>query len=429
MSNVSEQMRSDWNERAREDAHYYVAFGARHQDEDEFLATATEVVAAIDWELKRFPAKANRRARRALEIGCGPGRLMKPLSSRFGEIHGVDVSDEMVRIARERLAGIPHAHAHATNGSSLALFADESFDLVYSYAVFQHIPSREVVLEYMAEIRRVLKPGGVFRGQLSGLPPSAQPNTWSGVSFSAEEIHEFTRTHQLQLLALEGVETQYMWTTWRKPAPGQPATPEPASIRRITNASSSETVVPSRGPLAAVSVWVLHLPPLADLNTLEALIDGRPGSVAYIGPEDPSGLRQVNVMLPAGVRTGLVPVELRYHGAGLCPPAHIRVTPAGPLVPRVIRVTDGINIVSENRTSSGTFKIQLDEIAYPDQISLDLSGQAVPKFDLFRTDPLPPRYEVNLTVPDGLMPGVYDLNIKIGRRALMPRRVEIAPLT
>jgi hypothetical protein len=33
---VSARMRQDWNERAREDAHYYVAFGRRHQTEDDF---------------------------------------------------------------------------------------------------------------------------------------------------------------------------------------------------------------------------------------------------------------------------------------------------------------------------------------------------------------------------------------------------------
>ena len=37
-------MRADWNERAREDAHYYVAFGGRDQDEAGFLATAFDVV-------------------------------------------------------------------------------------------------------------------------------------------------------------------------------------------------------------------------------------------------------------------------------------------------------------------------------------------------------------------------------------------------
>ena len=142
-------MREDWNRRAREDAHYYVAFGGRDQDEAGFDATAADVLKNLEAELKRLPADANRRAWRALEIGCGPGRLMKPLSRHFGEIHGVDVSDEMIALARERLRGIPQAHVHATGGASLALFADESFDFVYTYAVFQHIPSRDVVLEYM----------------------------------------------------------------------------------------------------------------------------------------------------------------------------------------------------------------------------------------------------------------------------------------
>ena len=120
-NSVSERMRADWNQRAREDAHYYVAFGGRDQDEAEFHATAADVLRSIEAQLKRLPSKANRRAWRALEIGCGPGRLVKPLSRHFGEIHGVDVSDEMIRLARERLADIPHAHFHATNGASLAL--------------------------------------------------------------------------------------------------------------------------------------------------------------------------------------------------------------------------------------------------------------------------------------------------------------------
>src|ERR1700682_4929889 len=136
---VSERMRADWNQRAREDAHYYVAFGGRDQDEAGFLATAADVLRSLEAQLKRLPAKANRRAWRALEIGCGPGRLIKPLSRHFGEIHGVDVSDEMIRIARERLKDVPHAHVEVTNGATLAHFDDESIDFVYSYAVFQHI--------------------------------------------------------------------------------------------------------------------------------------------------------------------------------------------------------------------------------------------------------------------------------------------------
>ena len=39
---MTEQMRRDWNERAREDAHFYVAFGRREQDDEEFFSTAEE---------------------------------------------------------------------------------------------------------------------------------------------------------------------------------------------------------------------------------------------------------------------------------------------------------------------------------------------------------------------------------------------------
>src|SRR5260370_42704918 len=145
---VSARMRRDWNARAREDAGYYVAFGRRDQDDAGFFATATEVINGLEWELRRVPALERARWR-ALEIGCGPGRLMRPMSRHFAEIHGVDVSDEMIALARQKLRDIPNAHPHATDGSSLARFENESFEFVYSYAVFQHIPSRDGVFEYL----------------------------------------------------------------------------------------------------------------------------------------------------------------------------------------------------------------------------------------------------------------------------------------
>src|SRR5580658_3714848 len=136
-SEISSRMREDWNARAREDAGYFVAFGRREQDDAGFFATATEVINSLEWELRRVPLAA-RGAWKALEIGCGPGRLMRPMSRHFIELHGVDVSDEMVALAREKLRDIPNAIPHATDGASLAEFADESFEFVYSYAVFQH---------------------------------------------------------------------------------------------------------------------------------------------------------------------------------------------------------------------------------------------------------------------------------------------------
>src|SRR5579871_6557809 len=113
-SKVLDQMRQDWNDRAREDAHYFVAFGRREQDDADFFATATDVLRGLRAEMRHLrplgqPMPANLKA---LEIGCGPGRLVRPLSADFAEIHGIDVSDEMIRLAHEKLAGVSNAHPH-----------------------------------------------------------------------------------------------------------------------------------------------------------------------------------------------------------------------------------------------------------------------------------------------------------------------------
>ena len=85
---VLERMRADWNQRAGEDANYYVAFGRRQQDDDEFFSTATDVLRLLTGDLKRLRAKEA-----ALEIGCGPGRLMRPLHGKAGQELGKRVPD------------------------------------------------------------------------------------------------------------------------------------------------------------------------------------------------------------------------------------------------------------------------------------------------------------------------------------------------
>ena len=330
--NVLDRMRADWNDRAREDANYYVAFGRRGQDDPEFFSTAAEVLPVLEGELKRLAARAA-----ALEIGCGPGRLLRPMSRHFGEIHGVDVSDEMVRLARERLADVANARVHATSGADLAPFAAETFDFVYSYAVFQHIPSREVVFRYLEETRRVLKPGGVLRCQINGLPQTAaRYTTWDGVRIAAAEVAEFARAHDFQLLGIEGVLTQYMWTTMRKMPAGWAAGLKfrsGAALRNATNAHTGEAAVPTVGPLAAVSLWIEDLPAECDLNHLAVTVDGRECRLSYVG-EAENGITQLNAALPEAVRTGLAPVEVLWLGRPLCV-GWARLIPAGPRVPRL----------------------------------------------------------------------------------------------
>ncbi|MBI3282324.1 MAG: class I SAM-dependent methyltransferase [Acidobacteria bacterium] len=421
---LTRQMQEDWNARAREDAGFYVAFGRRDQDAEEFFETAREVVRGLEWEMRRL-APGNQGARRALEIGCGPGRLLRPLSRRFGEIHGVDVSDEMIARARANLAGIPHAHAHHSSGADLAQFADDSFDFVYSYAVFQHIPSREVVFNYLREARRVLKPGGVLRCQINGLPETAaRYDTWSGVRIPAGDIAGFARQSDLQLLALEGRHTQYMWTTMRKPAAPVPQRGA-ARIRRITNAHSSEPVAPPRGRFASITLWIENLPDGAELNGLRITIGGLEAVGTYIGPPETDGLQQLNVLLPEQTSTGLQPVEVFWNGAPLCAGKTLRVIPPPPAVPRIVSISDGINLADGPRISTGSVKLTLEEAPKIEDFEAAIDGRPVRDIDIFCADPLPPRFEINFQVPEGLTQGVHQLAVRLGRRRFPAASIEI----
>lgn len=424
-------MRADWNERAREDAYYYVAFGRKGQDDDEFFSTAADVVRTLEAALQRLPP-GDRRARKALEIGCGPGRLMRPMSWNFGEIHGVDVSDEMIRLAVRKLESVPNAFPRATDGTSLACYQDEFFDFVYSYAVFQHIPSPEVVFAYLSEARRVLKPGGVVRCQINGLPKTArQYTTWEGARISAAEVAEFAGSHDFQLLALEGVDTQYMWVTLRKRPAGwvralaaDPPRGE-ARVRNIVNAHSGEPVVPARGRFACMSVWVERLPADCDLNQVDIEIEGERAAPIYIGPPVFDGLSQVNALMPAKVRTGLVPVDLLWFGRPLAETAWLRVTAPGPAVPRLTSVSDGVNLLSGTTITSRSVKLFFEELARPESLEVRVDGTPVPDLDVFCTDPVNEKFEVNFHLPDTIGAGRREIELRLGARVI-PSAIDVA---
>lgn len=430
-SKTLETMREDWNRRAREDAHYYVAFGRHNQDDEEFFSTAYEIVYGLEFELKRMPA-GNARARRALEIGCGPGRLIKPMSRNFGEIHGVDVSDEMLERARRNLAGVRHAHVHRSEGADLGQFADESFDFVYSYAVFQHIPSQEVVRSYWREARRVLKTGGLFWFQVNGLlSKDGHSDTWSGVRFTPEELYAFAEANDFQMYILEGASTQYMWTSWRKRPTGwakgirEARTSGLTRIRAISNPHGTEPVVPNRGRFAVASLWVENLPQELGLNHLTVRIGEAWGTPNYIGAPLKDGLQQVNVLLPENTPTGLVPVRMFWCGEALGGEATMRVIPAGPIVPRLLSVTDATDLMAGNRIVSRAVKVTFEELLDPEACEVFLDNLPVKIDERFCSDPRPPRFEIHFKVAPEVPAGFHQVDIRVGRREFPPVWIEV----
>ena len=229
---------------------------------------------------------------------------------------------------------------------------------------------------------------------------------------SPAEISAFTRQTGYHLLALEQIWTQYMWITCRKP--DAPALPQPASatrIRNLTNAVTGESAAPVSGPMASLSLWVENLPPTGDLNSFSVTADARPCRLIYLGEPAHDGVSQLNVALPEGVRTGLVPVALSSPSGPLCDPASARIIPAGPAVPRLVSISDGVNLISGNRIASGTVKVTMAEVPHPDAFRVLVDGHPPRSIDSFCVDPLLQRHEFNFRLPAHVPAGPHQVRV------------------
>ncbi len=223
LANVRRRMRKDWDRRAREDALHYVHSGRRDWDTGEFFATGEQNVREqITPDLDDICRGRSPSDMRVLEIGCGVGRMTRALAGVFGEVHGVDVSPEMVTRAKRYLANTSNVSVHCNSGTDLEVLGDLEFDFAYSFIVFQHIPSQTVIDGYVGEVARRLRPNSLFKVQMQGYQGKEmlldRSNTWVGASVSEAQAREMAARHGLEVLRSSGAGTQYFWLWLLKPA-------------------------------------------------------------------------------------------------------------------------------------------------------------------------------------------------------------------
>jgi SAM-dependent methyltransferase len=112
-----------------------------------------------------------------LEIGPGTGTMLAHMLSLGHCVQAVDNNPLLIEEAQRRHAGLP---IRLVTGHSLP-FNDGSFDIVFSFDVFEHIPDSDA---HLAEVRRVLRPGGSYLLQT--------PNRWTNVVFETIRWRSFT---------------------------------------------------------------------------------------------------------------------------------------------------------------------------------------------------------------------------------------------
>lgn len=102
----------------------------------------------------------------ALDFGCGVGRLTQALAPNFDKVAGVDIAPSMIKLAQQYNRFGDRCRYYLNERDDLALFKDNSFDLVFSLLVLQHMRP-EYIRRYLAEFLRILAPDGVLYFQLT----------------------------------------------------------------------------------------------------------------------------------------------------------------------------------------------------------------------------------------------------------------------
>ena len=210
-----QKMRADWDQRARENARHFVdTANADWTDEDFFASGEKTVAEEILTDLGNICQGKAPGEMRVLEIGCGAGRVTRALAKFFGEVHAVDVSGEMVRLAKLALQDHPNASVYQNNGKDLTVVAEIPFDFAFSSIVFQHIPSREIIENYVREVHRLLRPGALFKFQVQGastMDPTQPDDTWLGAPFSERQAIDMAFRCSFDPRYRYGAGEQYFW--------------------------------------------------------------------------------------------------------------------------------------------------------------------------------------------------------------------------
>jgi ubiquinone/menaquinone biosynthesis C-methylase UbiE len=162
-------------------------------------------------------AVGNHGLKRVLEIACGPGRLTAEVEGVSLGV-AVDFSPSMLQVARSRMNGGPGDWHFLRTDAFVLPFRSESFDAVYTLRFVRHfrLDDRRRLYE---EIRRVLRPGGVFMmdalNREVSLPHRAERGIDSyqiyDVLYDRGELQAELEEAGFRVAGIEGILKQFAW--------------------------------------------------------------------------------------------------------------------------------------------------------------------------------------------------------------------------
>ncbi len=182
------QLAKTWNSFGKEDPLWAILSHREKRGNqwrlEEFLRTGEEEIAQVLEEARLLYPQLN--TQRALDFGCGVGRLSQALAAEFAQVDGVDIAPSMLAQAREINRHGDRCQYHLNQNPDLRLFADGSFSFIYSNITLQHMPP-ELAQGYIREFCRLLQSDGLLVFQL----PSQRKQPLHGVRKVAYSVLRF----------------------------------------------------------------------------------------------------------------------------------------------------------------------------------------------------------------------------------------------
>lgn len=188
-----EHLQKHWDSLAQDDPMWAILTHKRKGGwtPEDFFAAGREEIAGL---FASSHIGGTRRFRHGLDFGCGLGRLTQALADRCDQVTGVDISPTMVNQARAMNVAGARCDYVVNDRDDLGIFADESFDFIYSNIVLQHM-APEFSARYIREFCRLLAPAGILVFQI----PSHPSNTLVGVALRILPVPVVRRFRQMDM--------------------------------------------------------------------------------------------------------------------------------------------------------------------------------------------------------------------------------------
>jgi SAM-dependent methyltransferase len=170
-----ESLAGSWEKFAQDDPYTYILTSLKSDDPAEFWQSGQRTVKQ---ELLPLLAAHRITSGIGMELGCGVGRLLFPLSSYFREMVGVDIAESMIQRAQcfARDNGVGNVSFSAVAGPEDLLHRAGNYsariDFLYSLLVFQHIPDLAMIEGYLHVIGILLAENGIAYLQFDTRPGS-----------------------------------------------------------------------------------------------------------------------------------------------------------------------------------------------------------------------------------------------------------------